>query len=140
MSTSGLVIDKKDGKMSIRIEQDQTACEACAARVFCSKSSCEDANMILSDRPDIHIGDHVQIEESKNILIKTSLVAYGIPLLFFVTGALLGQFLPETRIPSELLQFACGCIGLLIGGFLGRWIALRISKRIENYIGIKVNK
>ncbi|MCK4813442.1 MAG: SoxR reducing system RseC family protein [Candidatus Marinimicrobia bacterium] len=140
MSTSGLVIDKKDGKMSIRIEQDQTACEACAARVFCSKSSCEDANMILADRPDIHIGDHVQIEESKNILIKTSLVAYGIPLLFFVTGALLGQFLPETRIPSELLQFACGCIGLLIGGFLGRWIALRISKRIENYIGIKVNK
>ncbi|MEA2077082.1 MAG: SoxR reducing system RseC family protein [Candidatus Marinimicrobia bacterium] len=138
MPTKGIISDKRNNKAYIRIQEDNTACAGCAAHALCGKKDCDDAQIILNDRPDFHVGDAIEIEEKQNILIKTSLLAYGIPLVFFAVGVLGGQYIPVTNFPIELLQFACGCLGLLAGGFLGRYLAQRISRRIDKYFTIKV--
>ncbi len=137
MPIHGIITDKKDGMMTIRIEKEATACEACAVRAFCKTGKCEENLMVLKDRPDLHTGDRVQVEEGRNILTKTALLAYGIPLVFFTAGILLGRLIPPVPLPPELLQFACGCAGLLAGGILGRALAKRMAQKIENYFIVK---
>ncbi|MCF7832343.1 MAG: SoxR reducing system RseC family protein [Candidatus Marinimicrobia bacterium] len=138
MPTNGIITDKKDGKVYIRIEEDTSACSGCAAHALCGKKDCSDAQVILNDRSDLHVNDEVEIEEKENILIKTSLLAYGVPLVFFVAGVLLGNLIPETALPKELLQFLSGCLGLLVGGLLGRHLAKRLSQSIDKYFSINV--
>lgn len=138
MPTKGTITDKKDGKVFIRIEENTDACKGCAAHALCGKKDCSEAQVVLNDRPDYKVDDIVEIEEKENILIKTSLLAYGIPLVFFVAGVLGGQFLPELSFPKELLQFITGCIGLVIGGFLGRYLSQRLSRRLDKYFTINV--
>ncbi len=138
MPTNGIITEKKNAKVYIRIEEDTSACKGCAAHALCGKKDCADAQIILNDRDDLNVGDEVEIEEKANILTKTSLLAYGIPLVFFIAGILLGQFFPETNIPKELLQFLAGCVGLVLGGFLGRYLAKRLSQSIDKYFSINV--
>jgi positive regulator of sigma E activity len=138
MPTQGTITDKKDGKIYIRIDESNSACSGCAAHALCGKKDCDDAQVILNDRPDLHIDDKVEITEKENILVKTSLLAYGIPLVFFALGVLGGQLIPEMAIPKELIQFLTGCIGLVLGGILGRALAQALSRRIDKYFSINV--
>ncbi|MEA3391555.1 MAG: SoxR reducing system RseC family protein [Candidatus Marinimicrobia bacterium] len=138
MPTNGIIKEKKDGKVYIRIEEDTSACKGCAAHALCGKKDCADAQVILNDRDDLNVGDEVEIEENANILTKTSLLAYGIPLVFFIAGIFLGQLIPGTNIPKELLQFLAGCVSLILGGFLGRYLAKRLSQSIDKYFSINV--
>lgn len=138
MPTHGVITEKKNGKVHILITDNANACEGCAAHALCGKKDCSDAQVVLNDRTDLKIGDEVTIEERENILIKTSLLAYGIPLIFFIGGVLLGLLLPDMTFPKEVLQFALGCIFLVLGGFLGRWMAKVLSQRIDKYFLINV--
>lgn len=138
MPTKGVIKEKKGGKVYILIEEDTSACKGCAVHALCGKKDCADAQIILNDRDDLNVGDEVEIEEKANILTKTSLLAYGIPLVFFIAGIFLGQFLPETNIPKELPQFLAGCVGLVLGGFLGRYLAKRLSQSIDKYFSVNV--
>lgn len=114
-------------------------CETCAIRAFCKQSDCDGNRIIVNDRPGIKEGDSVTIEESRNILLKTSLLAYGIPLAFFVAGVFLGTYIPVSSVPPELIQFASGVAALIIGGLLGRYLAGKLSKNIDEYVVVKVN-
>ena len=138
MPTKGVIKEKIDGKVHIQIEENMDACKGCAAHALCGKKDCSDAKVVLNDRDDLKVGDEVSIEEKENILIKTSLLAYGIPMLFFVGGIVLGLLFPETTIPKELLQFASGILFMIAGGFIGRWLAKRLSQRIDKYFYVNV--
>lgn len=137
MSTNGIVLDKKDGKIVIQITDNMDACEGCSAHALCGKKDCDDAQIILNDREDLKINDEVLIEEEGSLLIKTSLIAYGIPLIFFAAGILLSGNISVGNIPKELLQFISGCLGLVIGGFVGRWASNLVSKQIDSNMKIK---
>jgi len=138
MPTSGVITDKKNGKVFIRVEENMDACKGCAAHALCSKKDCDDTRIVLNDREDLRVGDEVVIEEKENILIKTSLLAYGIPMIFFVGGIFLGLLFPETGIPRELLQFITGLLMMVLGGLLGRKLAMILSRRIDKFFSINV--
>ncbi len=140
MLTNGIVEAKQDGKMTIRIEEDEGVCETCAIRAFCKKRDCDGNQIVLNDRDGIGVGDPVNVEENRGILMKTSLLAYGVPLLFFIAGILLGTLIPPGAVRAELIQFACGIAGLLIGGVLGRSLAKRLSRKIDTYFTVRLNK
>lgn len=139
MSVQGLITEMKDGNMTIVVQEEKEACEHCAARVFCKKSDDGANRIVLPERPGFNTGDTVSIEQDRNILTKTSLLAYGIPLLLFTAGFFLGGLIPETGLPKELIQFFTACLGLVSGGFIGRQLAKRLSCSLENYIIVKTN-
>ncbi len=138
MPTNGTIKEKKDGKVYIEIEENLDACKGCAAHALCGKKDCADAQIVLNDREDLQVGDLVQIEEKENILTKTSLLAYGVPMLFFIGGIFFGLIIPDLGIAKELIQFICGCIFLVVGGFVGRKLAQTLSRRIDKYFSINV--
>jgi len=138
MPTNGKITEKTNGKIHIQIEENMDACKGCAAHALCGKKDCSEARVVLNDRENLKVGDEVVIEEKDSILVKTSLLAYGIPMVFFVGGILLGLLLPEMSIPKELLQFGCGLLLMLAGGFIGRWLAKRLSRRIDKYFSINL--
>jgi positive regulator of sigma E activity len=141
MSVKGIITDKKDGKLIVSVlQEDTSACQHCAARIFCKKSDEGTGTLTLDERPGYNVGDEVSIAQDGNILTKTSLLAYGIPLLFFVAAFFLGGLIPVNNIPAELIQFACACAGLLAGGFIGRKLATRLSKKLTQYILLNSNK
>ncbi len=131
MPTNGIISEKQNGKIHIKIADNMDACKGCAAHALCGKKDCDDAQIILNDRDDLQLNDKVVVEEAGGLLIKTSLIAYGIPMLFFAAGIFLGLLIPEIAIPKELVQFFCGIITLIIGGFVGRWIANIVSRQVD---------
>ncbi|MDZ7820831.1 MAG: hypothetical protein U5N26_02885 [Candidatus Marinimicrobia bacterium] len=72
MLTNGIVEAKQNGKMTIRIEEDAGVCETCAIRAFCKKRDCDGNQIVLNDRDGIGVGDPVNVEENRGILMKTS--------------------------------------------------------------------
>lgn len=139
MSAKGVITEIKDGKMIIAVQEGMEACEHCEAKIFCKKSN-DGANCItLDQRPGFSKGDEVSVEQDGNILTKTSLLAYGLPLLFFIAGFFLGGLLPETAVPAELIQFIVACVTLAAGGMLGRLLAKRLSRKLGDYILVKTN-
>lgn len=140
MALSGVISEIKNGKLYIRVQDDDGACEHCAVRMFCKKSGEDSKSLILDERPGLKCGDWVTVEQEGNILTKTTLLAYGLPLLFFIVGFFLGGLIPEGRVPQELIRFLCACAGLLAGGGLGRIGAKRLSLKLERHIRIKLNK
>lgn len=138
MANKGIVKDKKNGKIYIQIADNMDACKGCSAHALCGKKDCDEAQVILNDRDDLKINDEVIIEEEGALLIKTSLIAYGIPLIFFAAGILLTGNTSPDNFPKELLQFLSGCVGLVVGGFIGRVIANLLSKKIDS--NMKVTK
>jgi sigma-E factor negative regulatory protein RseC len=137
MATNGIISQKQNGKIHIKITDNMNACEGCAAHALCGKKDCDEAQIILKDRDDLQINDEVIVEEAGGLLIKTSLIAYGVPLLFFIAGVFLGMLIPEMSIPKELIQFLTGCVGLIIGGFVGRWISHLVAKQLDKNMIVK---
>ncbi|MFA6617755.1 MAG: SoxR reducing system RseC family protein [Candidatus Neomarinimicrobiota bacterium] len=137
MASKGIVTDKKGGKIYIRIDDDMDACKGCSAHAICGKKDSDEAQIVLNDRDDLKIDDEVIIEEEGALLIKTSLIVYGLPLLFFAAGILLTGNTSPANFPKELLQFLSGCIGLVLGGFIGRGIANLLSKKIDANMKVK---
>lgn len=136
MATTGKVTEIRDGQMIIQINQDDEVCHACAIQAFCKHGKCE--TIQLPEQKDISPGDIVSIEEQKGILLKTSLIAYGIPLLFFSAGILLASLI-ETSVPTpELIWFAVGLGGLVLGGFVGNWIAKKLAAHLQEHFIIKI--
>ncbi len=137
MPLSGVVQEKKEGKIYIQVPDKEQACEHCAMRMFCKKSGEEERRIVLDDRPELQVGDEVLIEQEGNILTKTILLAYGIPLLFFIVGFFLGGLIEQELLPPELIRFLCACAGLLPAALFGRLGARRLSHSLEKHFQIK---
>ncbi len=104
----------------------QSSCGSCAARATCgqglmSKFSEGKRNHIrlTSDRP-VKLGDHVVLGIPENTLVKSALLAYGLPLVMFVLAAALAESyfaLPEAGV------VLVGLIALVTGFALVRHVA-----------------
>jgi len=135
MSVNGKILEKSEGKMIIQVNEDEKVCHTCAIRAFCKQNECE--TMTVPDEKKLSVGDNVEIQERKNILLKTSLLSYGIPLLFFVGGIFLGTVFHFKTERPEIYWFGFGLIGLLLGGYLGSLIAMSLSKHLRSHLIIK---
>lgn len=135
MATTGKVTEIRDGQMIILINQDDEVCHTCAIQAFCKHGECE--TIQLPEQKDISPGDIVSIEEQKGILLKTSLIAYGIPLLFFSAGILIASQIKTSFSAPELLWFGVGLFGLILGGFVGNWIAKKLAAHLKEHFIIK---
>lgn len=80
-------------------------------------------------------GDIVELSERSAFLLRLSFIQYGLPLLGFTGGILLGwRFQPSgTAMPTELWQFILGLVGLSLAGILGFRRARRLAGRPDQF-------
>lgn len=106
----------------------QSACGSCAAQKGCGHS----AIARMSEKPmhvraltdsTLQLGDEVVIGIPEDILLKSSLIAYLMPLLLALFGALLAQ----TVNPADGWVVLGGVAGLAVGFVFVRLHADRVS-------------
>lgn len=123
---NGKVISKQ-GKQVWVSTLRKTACGSCEAKNACGQSALSkllspEANHVLAIDPiGVEIGDHVVIGIPEDIVLKSSLLMYLLPLLALIVGAVMANFLPFSSVNPDLLAGIGGIVGFLLGLALVKW-------------------
>lgn len=119
------VVKHVQGEKALVEVENLDACSSCGARTICYQGAQRQG--MVSARNSIHatVDQRVALTESNGILLKLSLIQYGIPLV----GFLLGVFIPSIFnlsvpfIASKFVLFCFGTLGLCIGGAISwKWM------------------
>ena len=115
----------------------QTACGSCEAKNACGQSALAkmlspDANHVLAIDPlGVEVGDQVVIGIPEDIVLKSSLLMYLVPLTLMIVLAVLAvQFFPSFN--QDLLASLGGVLGFSLGLILVRWHGQR-NRNNERY-------
>jgi len=108
-------------------------CKDCGLRFLCSPGSVKEKIIRLENTIDAKVGDRVSISEASNILLKLSFLQYGLPLIGFLLGIVIGTQIPIKLQPIEFYQFLCGLFGLGLAGIISYLIIKRMAKKPGNY-------
>jgi len=115
----GVVTRLEDGKAFVSIRENE-ACENCGAKLICAPNAKGDRGILARNPLHASPGQAVQVTESRDILLRLSLLQYGLPLVGFLLGIfLLYSFAVQIQgIPQELLLFIGGLAGLGLSSVL----------------------
>lgn len=114
------IVTKVDGVMAKVAVQKRGTCEGCAVRGVCETT--EGGMEIEALNPvNAEVGQLVKVSMKPQAYLKGTMLVYGIPLIVFVAGAILGknigeQFFKGTN--SDLVAAIVGFTALIIS-FLG---------------------
>lgn len=110
-------------------QQSQSGCNSCSAKKQCGtgllseflQQKSSQLRLNRHDFPNLNLGDQVLISIEENLLVKISLLIYGLPLLMLLLAALISASM------TPLLQVVL--VGLSIGA--GVWMARQFARNLE---------
>ncbi len=127
----GRVVELEGSYARVNIEAGD-ACKACGARILCAPGGGKKQDLLADNRAGAEIGDRVAVEEGGNLLLKLSVLQYGIPLAGFVGGLLITYLVPAWR-EFELILFSGAAAGLAAGGGVSWYIISRMARQTKDY-------
>jgi len=133
----GVVKRVEKGMAFVSLLENET-CEHCNAKILCAPDSSGERGVLARNSAGASVGQRVMVTESKDLLLRLSLMQYGLPLLGFLLGIISLYFL-NISVPGiavEVLYFFGGLAGLGIGGLISRVWATRISQDSSMYFEI----
>lgn len=109
MEETGIVKEVKGRTMTVEMER-KSACSSCK---MCAMSQ-EGGKMILEleNRINAVPGDKVALELPGSSILLASLLAYAVPLMFFIVGIAAGNFILRG---NQALAVICGIIFMAAG-------------------------
>jgi len=132
VSDIGRITKIDDNFATIAIDSTDD-CKNCGIRFLCSPGSEKEKIIRLENTIDAKVGDRVSISEASNILLKLSFLQYGLPLIGFLLGIVIGTQIPIKLQPVEFYQFLCGLFGFGLAGTISYLIIKRMAKKPGNY-------
>ena len=126
-------ITKIDDNFATIVIDSTDDCKDCGIRFLCSPGSEKEKILRLENMIDAKVGDRVSISEASNILLKLSFLQYGLPLIGFLLGIVIGTQIPIKLQPIEFYQFLDGLVGLGLAGIISYLIIKRMAKKPGNY-------
>jgi len=132
VSDIGLITRIDNNFATIAIDSTDD-CKDCGIRFLCSPGSEKEKIIRLENTIDAKVGDRVSISEASNILLKLSFLQYGLPLIGFLLGIVIGTQIPIKLQPVEFYQFLCGLFGLGLAGLISFLIIKGMAKKPDNY-------
>ena len=109
----------KDSAVVIMERQDMCGdCHAC--EMISGKKECA---LTCHNPIECKVGDHVEVTLTNDHFLKATYIVYGVPLIGFVIGLLIGYGLAQvlTFGGEDIWVAIGGVIGLLIGGGYIKW-------------------
>jgi len=131
------VITTISGKLVTILLESTDNCKDCGIRFLCSPGSDKVKIITLENSINAEVGEKVKVSEFSNILIKLSLLQYGLPLLGFLLGIIVSTFIAIPWKPIELYQFLCGVFGFGIAGILSYLIIKRMARNPYKYFNLE---
>lgn len=123
MNKSGLVVDTVDGMAKIVVVRAAGCggdCKSCA--------SCEskDHFVELPNTVNAKVGDVVEVSANSSRIVRLAVLLYTIPLIFFLTGTIIGVLLFQKRVRAfELYSFLTGVVFFGFSIFVLRYLDKR---------------
>jgi len=137
---TGVVQSMDDTSVTLLFEK-KDACDSCGLKVVCAPGEEAERSLRLPSTAAFSIGQEVRIVEIANLELHLALIQFGLPMLSFLLGLMLGYLLPlQGFIPRELTAFLVACLGLGISFFVARKLISRIVDLIpQKYLRIEVS-
>lgn len=120
MNQQGFIIDIVDSRTAKMIMQRHSACASCGK---CSKlsSECQDLVVEVDNSIGAKKGDHVEVSMESVRVLKATLLAYLVPLMFLLVGTILTYYILDlikfsgpTEVISGVVGLICTCISYLL--------------------------
>jgi len=128
MEETGIVIRTEGVMATVRVQR-KSACEGCAVKGAC-ESTQEGMEIEAFNPVKARVGQSVRISMKPYTYLKGTMIVYGLPLVLFIAGAILGKALGEqyiTTMDSDVVAAICGFALLAIS-----MIGIRLwSRRAE---------
>ena len=127
------IVTHTDGMMAKVSIQKKGTCEGCAVRGVCEPS---ESGMEIEALNPVHAaaGQTVRVTMKSQAYLRGSIIVYGIPLVAFIAGAILGKNIGESYldvINSDASAAIFGFISLLITFIIIRFWSVRTETKPE---------
>jgi len=126
-------VTKLNGSMAMVLVQKKSACDGCSVEGAC-KATPEGMEIEALNAVHAKVGQRVKILITTGDYLKGTMLVYGVPLIVFIAGAILGKNLGEkyfTDMNSDIIAAVTGFICL----FLSLAGARLWSKKMESKAG-----
>lgn len=109
MREIGQVIGIENGYAKVQIKRTE-ACAKCGA---CDMGQSKSMEFLAKNFISAKVGDRVEIETQTANVLKASFIMYGVPLIFFLIGTLLGYYIANILgmfLWNSLIGFITGVV------------------------------
>lgn len=113
MRKKGVIINKKDGKIYIDLENDSMECKTCGFHRVCNPSN-NKGTLELHQQTELPIGSIVILEMSEGRTIFTSFLLFIMPLIIILGGYFLFTLLNIKEAVAILCALLAGAIYLVV--------------------------
>lgn len=136
----GIVIETVGNDAVIELNP-QLACESCGAQLSCIPNGSGKRIFRTKNTINARIGQSIQIFEKSDMILKLSFLQYVLPMAGFISGVFLIYFsnLNYSSLPSELIMFSTGIVGLFLCAGISRIIVRQIAKSNQQLFEIRFN-
>lgn len=113
MKQTGIVFELNDDKAKIivtRLAACGSSCESCSAH--CGENKQEYIN--VKNDIGLKIGDRVEITTDSKAVLKYISLVYGLPLIFLISGVVIGMLLNLKEMYSLLVGFVFMIVSFII--------------------------
>ena len=122
------IVKSISGIIAIVSVEGKSACEQCKAGCKITDSGAE---LEAVNRVNARIGQRVRVEMKPYSYLKGSVIAYGLPAVALIVGAVLGKELFSRIMPAQDPDLVSAIFGF--GAFLLTFIIVKLwSMKIEN--------
>jgi len=128
-----LVIYKEGDQVSVEIMRTKP-CGLCGQTQGCGNSiwgkifSHKRNKLSIKNNVGAKVGDRVILTIEENYLLRSSLLLYGLPLLFLFMGMVFMDTMVQKN--NDLLVLVGGIFGMLVGLILVKFLALKNHERL----------
>ncbi len=127
------VVTETDGVTALVVVKKKGACDGCTVKATCEPTEkgmeIEAVNTIQAQP-----GQTVRVSIGAYTYLKSSMIAYGMPLVFFIGGAILGKNIGEKHLVgynSDLVAAVAGFAALILSLLLIKLISGRAATKEE---------
>ncbi len=131
------IVTKIDDNFATIIIDSTDDCKDCGIKFLCSPGADNQKSITLENTIGAKLCDKVVVSEVSNVLLKLSVLQYGVPLIGFILGIMISSQINIKFNPIELYQFICGLVGLVLGGLISYSIIKRMAKKPNKLFRIK---
>lgn len=113
MKQTGIVFELNDDKAKIivtRLAACGSSCESCSAH--CGENKQEYIN--VKNDIGLKIGDRVEITTDSKAVLKYIALVYGLPLIFLISGVVIGMLLNLKEMYSLLVGFVFMIVSFIL--------------------------
>lgn len=138
---SGRVVAAEQGAIWVETMR-QSACDSCSIKSGCGQGvlsrlfNVHKHHVRVLCQEAIKVNDHVVIGVSENIIIRSSMMLYLLPIILLLAGAVLGNAVSAN---NELFAIGSALIGMSLGFLMVKWHGNKVKDNV-NYQPVFIKK